>query len=699
MDLILKKKKMIFLEKSLKFIKNQPDLITYIDSSNLKIRNQKTDKEIFSFEITSNINNFYIFIDKIDIKIILLKETNIDIMTVQDSTRKIGLKGVVHKSNAYNNTIYIVTTMGAYIFEIETEKLQNFSFKSKLRELLINEIVITFTYFVVLENNVLKIYDRNTENFIKELKMEENKRNVENKIISFDSREKNGKLDIVIGFLNGEVFYFLDFLNKKKIKGFYKWHVFEVKTVFFCKERDIIFSGGKERVLVLYDIEKNKFDFLPRFNSCLKKISSNENEEFLSIELINGENRLIEIESFKTIFKIKNINPLLKNSKFLLKKRNCGVLRVDNTNFELVEKFDNTKLEIFNFNPTERNIIINPNKKNNEYKVDNIEASYDLRFLCTSEYLKRKGNLIFSKLKFFFYDKEKKEMRNLGVFNNTHLNNEIKKIIYFFDKENKKNIFITFCDSYIKFWKINFNKKTNLYNFKCEKVLKNKFYNLKNIISVNKKDENFLIFDLNDKSEIYKINQKFELERTGSYNIKNLVNSVFFENSLLLQTDKNIILVDLQNMLIEKKLNFGTEINISHLNKNKIILWFNYENIGKVLFLENLKIKKIFETPGNINNVICSKFNVHIFDEKLNFFSLIDKNYENEETIEKNYFEEFFKKEQDDNFEDDFVEEDFLENKVNQNFGNILDFAQDSLVLPRFKMFNVQLFDKLLTKN
>lgn len=49
----------------------------------------------------------------------------------------------------------------------------------------------------------------------------------------------------------------------------------------------MVYSGGKERVLVKYDLQSGKLDFLPRFQDEIVMLKQSLYQNFLSIEQRN----------------------------------------------------------------------------------------------------------------------------------------------------------------------------------------------------------------------------------------------------------------------------------------------------------------------------------------------------------------------------------------------------------------------------
>lgn len=72
--------------------------------------------------------------------------------------------------------------------------------------------------------------------------------------------------------------------------------------------RMIVYSGGKERVLVKYDLQSGKLDFLPRFQDEIVMLKQSLYQNFLSIEQRNKSIAFIDQETFQVIAKINNVS-------------------------------------------------------------------------------------------------------------------------------------------------------------------------------------------------------------------------------------------------------------------------------------------------------------------------------------------------------------------------------------------------------
>lgn len=82
---------------------------------------------------------------------------------------------------------------------------------------------------------------------------------------------------VAIGTSSGVIHVILDSVTR-----LLKWHIDQVKSLCFSHDSKYLMSGGLERVLVFWQLDTEKQQFLPRLNGDIVEIES-QNEEFLNI--------------------------------------------------------------------------------------------------------------------------------------------------------------------------------------------------------------------------------------------------------------------------------------------------------------------------------------------------------------------------------------------------------------------------------
>lgn len=109
---------------------------------------------------------------------------------------------------------------------------------------------------------------------------------------------------IAAGYRSGVVEVMYDFgASESKVM---KWHIDAVGALSFTKENNYLISGGREKVLVFWQIESDKLQFLPRLNGPIEAIGTNyvspdidstvsQNEtDYYTVQLAVGDNGELE---------------------------------------------------------------------------------------------------------------------------------------------------------------------------------------------------------------------------------------------------------------------------------------------------------------------------------------------------------------------------------------------------------------------
>lgn len=79
---------------------------------------------------------------------------------------------------------------------------------------------------------------------------------------------------IAIGTMSGAIqVIYGDIKESKTTQRLLKWHIDQVKSLQFSPDNNYLLSGGLEKVLVFWQLETEKTQFLPRLNGTIEKIS------------------------------------------------------------------------------------------------------------------------------------------------------------------------------------------------------------------------------------------------------------------------------------------------------------------------------------------------------------------------------------------------------------------------------------------
>eukprot|EP00249_Psilotum_nudum_P013951 c24593_g1_i1 orf=327-2879(-) len=89
----------------------------------------------------------------------------------------------------------------------------------------------------------------------------------------------------------------------------YHWHADRVNFLLFSADGAYLFSGGKEAVLVLWQLETGKQQFLPRLGSSLLFIASSSDPSFFSISFADNTIKFINTGTMTVERSIRGIKP------------------------------------------------------------------------------------------------------------------------------------------------------------------------------------------------------------------------------------------------------------------------------------------------------------------------------------------------------------------------------------------------------
>lgn len=88
-----------------------------------------------------------------------------------------------------------------------------------------------------------------------------------------------------------------------------KWHIEAVKSLSFSLDSNYLISGGKERVLVFWQLDTNRSQLLPRLNGAILGITVDPSSELYALYLSNGELIVLSAVDLMSRLQIAGVNP------------------------------------------------------------------------------------------------------------------------------------------------------------------------------------------------------------------------------------------------------------------------------------------------------------------------------------------------------------------------------------------------------
>ncbi|ETN47165.1 uncharacterized protein HMPREF1541_01356 [Cyphellophora europaea CBS 101466] len=118
----------------------------------------------------------------------------------------------------------------------------------------------------------------------REFAMPSNIESLDARVYETEGKSSRKRLDVVVGLKNGSIVLYEDVLykmiarEKKKqddeiAARYLNWHRTAVNTVKWSRDGDYVISGGNETVLVIWQLDTNKQQFLPHLSTEIKRLS------------------------------------------------------------------------------------------------------------------------------------------------------------------------------------------------------------------------------------------------------------------------------------------------------------------------------------------------------------------------------------------------------------------------------------------
>lgn len=187
---------------------------------------------------------------------------------------------------------------------------------------------------------------------------------------------------IAIGTSAGAIQILYGGLISDKPQGLLKWHIDSVNALEFTGDSNYLLSGGLEKVLVFWQLETGKTQFLPRLNGTIENISLDNNKtDYYNLMLkvsSNGSEVYDEEDTYEILvlsavdlvsrLSINSIRPKFSNSiKHTLMKTKKKFVKSEET-FDL-SKIKHDYTSVFEIHPKTKNLYF-PN--------DAVIQAYDL---------------------------------------------------------------------------------------------------------------------------------------------------------------------------------------------------------------------------------------------------------------------------------------------------------------------------------
>ena len=123
---------------------------------------------------------------------------------------------------------------------------------------------------------------------------------------------------VAIGTSAGPIQIVYGGLNTPKPQRVLKWHLDQVKGLMFTADNNYLLSGGMEKVLVFWQLETEKKQFLPRLNGVIDKVSiDNYKDDYISLQLnVDSLNNNYEILVLSAVDLVSRLSVNTMRPKF-----------------------------------------------------------------------------------------------------------------------------------------------------------------------------------------------------------------------------------------------------------------------------------------------------------------------------------------------------------------------------------------------
>jgi len=106
---------------------------------------------------------------------------------------------------------------------------------------------------------------------------------------------------IAIGTSAGAIQILYGGLETEKPQRLLKWHIDQVRSLQFSQDNNYLLSGGLEKVLVFWQLDTDKTQFLPRLNGSIEKISVDNNMYTLLLNISSTKSEFVADENHEVL--------------------------------------------------------------------------------------------------------------------------------------------------------------------------------------------------------------------------------------------------------------------------------------------------------------------------------------------------------------------------------------------------------------
>lgn len=265
---------------------------------------------------------------------------------------------------------------------------------------------------------------------------------------------------ICLGDSAGKIHILSDVTDKNYVISTKHWHSHRVNCVLSEENGHNIYTAGQEGVVVIWDLNSNIKNFLPRLNGNIVSLKISKDRKYLMCYMSTNTIKIVSLSEMKVVNEISSISDntditkctlftnkqqyltFLNKESGLLQFYNIGqnafpfYLNILNKNYS-----SKTENEQLNFKQL-TNVAFSSNKNNKEES-----------YMLTSEEINYSENTRTTYLKFWKVTQDNIEL--LCSAENSHLNERIVSI----EGSNYVNTFITCSESYFKVWEMNKESK------------------------------------------------------------------------------------------------------------------------------------------------------------------------------------------------------------------------------------------------
>ena len=265
---------------------------------------------------------------------------------------------------------------------------------------------------------------------------------------------------ICLGDSAGKIHILSDVTDKNYVISTKHWHSHRVNCVLSEENGHNIYTAGQEGVVVIWDLNSNIKNFLPRLNGNIVSLKISKDRKYLMCYMSTNTIKIVSLSEMKVVNEISSISDNTDISKCTLFTNKQQYLTFLNKESGL--------LQFYNIGQNAFPFYLNILNKNYSSKTENEQLNFkqltnvafssnknnkEESYMLTSEEINYSENTRTTYLKFWKVTQDNIEL--LCSAENSHLNERIVSI----EGSNYVNTFITCSESYFKVWEMNKESK------------------------------------------------------------------------------------------------------------------------------------------------------------------------------------------------------------------------------------------------